>query len=374
MKLPEKILYAHEHTTIDLSGPKKNIDCRLDDFDATAAEYRRLAEHGVVGIIDQTNRGMGRNVAYVQKMAAQAGGEITHATGYYKEPFLPPECYTLTEQQLCDIMVKELTEGMEGTGVRATVIGEIGTSKDITETEAKVFRAASRAHAETGAPICTHTTLGTRGLEQLEIFKSFGVDLSRVVLSHIDLSANLDYMKRLLDQGVNIAFDTIGKCNYQPDVSRADWLSRLCAEGYDTQIVMSMDITRRSKIYFLPAGLPLGLCLLLTAVSRTTLPTLTLPLLVPDLFFAALLAAAYVGYRREGAWMQDDHLTLRRQKGFHLHCVCALHPDLCLTVQQSPWAVAAHRANLTLIFPGRLKQKVRSVALTELAFLQQAER
>lgn len=134
------------------------------------------------------------------------------------------------------------------------------------------------------------------------------------------------------------------------------------------------DITRRSKIYFLPAGLPLGLCLLLTAVSRTTLPTLTLPLLVPDLFFAALLAAAFVGYHREGAWMQDDHLTLRRQKGFHLHCVCALHPDLCLTVQQSPWAVAAHRANLTLIFPGRLKQKVRSVALTELAFLQQAER
>ena len=97
MKLPEKILYAHEHTTIDLSGPKKNIDCRLDDFDATAAEYRRLAEHGVVGIIDQTNRGMGRNVAYVQKMAAQAGVEITHATGYYKEPFLPPECYTLTD-------------------------------------------------------------------------------------------------------------------------------------------------------------------------------------------------------------------------------------------------------------------------------------
>lgn len=122
-----------------------------------------------------------------------------------------------------------------------------------------------------------------------------------------------------------------------------------------------------------PRGLPLGLCLLLTAVSHTTLPTLTLPLLVPDLFFAALLAAAFVGYRREGAWMQDDHLTLRRQKGFHLHCVCALHPDLCLTVQQSPWAVAAHRANLTLIFPGRLKQKVRSVALTELAFLQQAE-
>ncbi len=111
-----------------------------------------------------------------------------------------------------------------------------------------------------------------------------------------------------------------------------------------------------------------------TPLLQELLPGVALPLLVPDLFFAALLTAAFVGYRREGAWMQDDHLTLRRQKGFHLHCVCALHPDLCLTVQQSPWAVAAHRANLTLIFPGRLKQKVRSVALTELAFLQQAER
>ena len=247
MKLPEKILYAHEHITIDLSGPKKNLDCRLDDFDATVAAYRRLAQQGLVCIVDQTNRGMGRDVTYVQKVAAAVGVEVLHATGYYKEPFLPQECYTLTEQQLCDIMVKELTEGIGDTAVRAQLIGEIGTSKEITDPEAKVFRAAARAHAETGAPICTHTTLGTRGMEQLEIFKSFGVDLSRVVLSHIDLSADLDYMKRLLDQGVNIAFDTIGKNNYQPDTDRAKWLSTLCSQGYGKQIVMSMDITRRSN-------------------------------------------------------------------------------------------------------------------------------
>lgn len=246
MKLPEKILYAHEHTTIDLSGPKHNPDCRLDDFDATVEEFRRLAQKGVACIIDQTNRGMGRNVDYTRRVAEAAGLTITHATGYYKEPFLPPECYQLTEQQMADIMVGELTQGIDGTDIRATVIGEIGTSKDITDAEAKVFRAASRAHCETGAPICTHTTLGTRGLEQLAIFVSFGVDLSRVVLSHIDLSADLDYMKRLLDQGVNIAFDTVGKNNYQPDALRARQLSALCAEGYGDQIVLSVDITRKS--------------------------------------------------------------------------------------------------------------------------------
>lgn len=72
--------------------------------------------------------------------------------------------------------------------------------------------------------------------------------------------------------------------------------------------------------------------------------------------------------------MQDDHLTLRRQKGFTCTASVPCIRTWRLTVQQSPWAVAAHRANLTLIFPGRLKQKVRSVALTELAFLQQTER
>ena len=215
----------------------------------------------------------------------------------------------------------------------------------------------------------TDTQLGSRG----GLLHRYEMRLCRAHLNYADLRRSP--VTRALHYCP--VFVTAGSC--APELPLFVWkegtpLLQELLPGVALPPDTAPDITRRSKIYFLPAGLPLGLCLLLTAVSRTTLPTLTLPLLVPDLFFAALLAAAFVGYRREGAWMQDDHLTLRRQKGFHLHCVCALHPDLCLTVQQSPWAVAAHRANLTLIFPGRLKQKVRSVALTELAFLQQAER
>ena len=49
-----------------------------------------------------------------------------------------------------------------------------------------------------------------------------------------------------LDKGVNIAFDTIGKNNYQPDENRVKWLRELCLSGYSNQIVMSVDITRKS--------------------------------------------------------------------------------------------------------------------------------
>jgi len=241
------VFFAHEHITIDLAGHKNDPDCRLDDRAAALNDLRRLPEQGVRMIVDQTNRGMGRNPQYAQSLADKLGISVLHATGYYKEPFLPEECYTMSEAQLCDVLLSELREGIGDTGLRASLIGEIGTGKDAIEPmEETIFRAAARAHAESGAPICTHTTLGRLGLEQLSIFRQFSVDLKKVVLSHIDLSGELEYMLRLLDTGVNIAFDTIGKLSYQPDTSRASWLAELCRRGYEGQIVLSMDITRKS--------------------------------------------------------------------------------------------------------------------------------
>ena len=76
-----------------------------------------------------------------------------------------------------------------------------------------------------------------------------------------------------------------------------------------------------------------------------------------------------VGYRREGIWLQDGHLTLRRQRGFHLHEICVLCPAPALTALRSPWAAAVGRTDLTLTFPGGVKCKVRSVKCSELPFL-----
>jgi len=243
----DKMIYAHEHITIDLAGQKKDPDCRLDDRSAALEELKRLSSLGVGAIVDQTNRGMGRDPLYSDELAGEAGIRLLHATGYYKEPFLPEECYTLNENELCDIMLGELTDCICETGIRASLIGEIGTSKDaVKPIEEKILRAGARAHKETGAPVCTHTTLGLLGMEQITIFREYGVDLSKVVISHLDLTGDTEYMLRLLDTGVNIGFDTIGKLNYQPDSGRVLWLELLCSRGYVGQIVLSMDITRKS--------------------------------------------------------------------------------------------------------------------------------
>lgn len=118
---------------------------------------------------------------------------------------------------------------------------------------------------------------------------------------------------------------------------------------------------QRSLIFFAPAGAPFALCALLTLISRSTLPGLTVTLLFPTLFFAAGLAGGAMGYRREGVWLREGRLTLRRQRGIYLHSICVFHPDICLTARQSPWAVHADRTNLTVAFPGFVRLTVRSI-------------
>ena len=240
----------HEHITIDLSGVKKDTDCQLDCYAETVAEFKKLYEYGVRRIVDMTNDGMGRNPEYVSNVEKESGIQIVHSTGFYKEPFLPERVYGQTVQEMADWMIGEIRNGIDG-GARPGMIGEIGTSKNtMTETEKKVFDASVIAAKETGLPIYTHTTLGTYAPEQAAYFKATGLPLDRIVLGHIDLSGDLDYIRRVLDTGICIGFDTVGKNNYFPDAKRVEFLLALEAEGRLDQIVLSEDLTRKSHLKY----------------------------------------------------------------------------------------------------------------------------
>ena len=254
MRLTDGYTLMHEHVTIDLSGVKGDEDCRLDCLDETIEEFRRLYAFGVRNILDVTNLGMGRNVEYVRKVSEKTGIHILTATGFYKEPFFPDYVYTKSVQELAQIMEMELNAGLkEATGcdIHAAVIGEFGTGKNrMTPTEKKVFDAAAIAAKKTGARVTTHTTLGTFGEEQADYLISHGVKPENIIIGHMDLSQNMDIIFSVLKKGVNIGFDTIGKTNYCPDAFRAEALRQIAKNEMLSQVVLSMDITRKSHLSY----------------------------------------------------------------------------------------------------------------------------
>ena len=223
----------------------------------------------------------------------------------------------------------------------------------------------SAAHAAHYTVWRTESHLGSRGgfVRRYEM---------RLALEHLSY-ADLRRSPATWALGCCPVFVTAGSC--QPEIPLLVWredgpfLQELLP-GFVLPPKAPVDTAGRSiPAFFLPAGIPCGLCLLLTAVSRYTLPALTVPLLVVSAVFAALLVGAYNGWRKEGIWLQNGRLTLRWQHGFHLHDICVLCPVPALTAMQSPWAAAVHRTNLTLTFPGGVKCRVRSVKCSELPFL-----
>lgn len=251
MPLVEGITYAHEHTTIDLSSLKKTDDTNLNCFDETIEEYKALYAKGVRNIIDVTVMGMNRNPDYVKKVAELSGMNIIQSTGWYQDKFIPSFVDDHTIEEMAKVMIRDITIGIDGTDNRAELIGEIATSKNqMTGREYKVFKASVIAHEQTGVPITTHTTLGTYGKEQVHFFKEHNVDLSKVVIGHVDLTGDTDYVLSLLSEGVYVEFDTVGKENYMPDEKRLEMLLAIEDAGYTDKVFLSMDITRKSNFKY----------------------------------------------------------------------------------------------------------------------------
>ncbi|HEI6926676.1 TPA: phosphotriesterase-related protein [Yersinia enterocolitica] len=246
---PDGYTYAHEHLHIDLSGFKNNLDCRLDQYQLICDEMRELVGKGVANIVEVTNRYMGRNPQFLLNVMRDSGINVIASTGYYTDSFYPPMVRENSAEQLAQTMIDEIEIGIDGTELKAGVIAEIGTSEGIiTPDEAKVFHAAALAHHATGLPISTHTSFSTMGLEQIALLKQHGVALDRVVIGHCDLKEQPDLIMKMIDMGVYVEFDTIGKNSYFPDERRIAMLVTLAERGLLDKVMLSMDITRRSHL------------------------------------------------------------------------------------------------------------------------------
>lgn len=241
--------YCHEHLIMDLSHIRKENDSVLDNGEDIKFELLDAVEQGLNAIVEVTNIGMGRNVSLLKKISEDLGINIIASTGFYKKDYYTDFVYESSIEELCMLFVREIEEGIEDTEIKAGILAEIGSSYNIIEDiEKKVFIAAAKAHCKTGASISTHCELGTMAYEQVKLLLNEGVNPDKIIIGHMDLHNDIDELEKILKLNVNIAFDTIGKNNYNSEENRVKNLLTLIDKGYIKNILLSQDITRKSHL------------------------------------------------------------------------------------------------------------------------------
>lgn len=80
--------------------------------------------------------------------------QIVVCTG---QRLFPPELRDRTTAQLTELFIKEIEQGIDGTGIKAGVIKAATVSDGVTVSEERALRAAARASKATGVPKRTPT-------------------------------------------------------------------------------------------------------------------------------------------------------------------------------------------------------------------------
>ena len=114
---------------------------------------------------------------------------------------------------MTEFFIRDITEGITGTGVKAGMLKCAVDTKGLTEGVEHVLRSVARAHVATGGtPITIHThAAGQHGPAIVEVLKEEGVDLNRVVLGHSgDAVRDPDYLAAMADTGLTLGMDRFG--------------------------------------------------------------------------------------------------------------------------------------------------------------------
>ncbi|MFZ0667423.1 MAG: hypothetical protein WAM97_16840 [Acidimicrobiales bacterium] len=246
------VTLMHEHVFILSPEIQQNWPTDWDEDRAVSDAVERLGQvvdAGVQTIVDLTVVGLGRNMPLIQRVAKQVDLNIVVATGLYTYDSLPhyfdyrgPSMRPNGVDLLEEFFLHDIEDGISGTGVLPGVLKCATDKQGVTPGVERVLRSVAKAHRRTGLLISTHTDAHTkRGLEQQEIFKSEGVDLSRVVIGHSGDTTDIDYLEALLAEGSTLGMDRFGVDVYCPEEDRVDTVARLCENGWASQIVLSHD-------------------------------------------------------------------------------------------------------------------------------------
>jgi len=237
------VMLSHEHILTDLRGPTAPGYGQADPEDVVRVMKPLLVQarnQGIDTLVECSSIGVGRNVGILHRLAEESGLRIVVPTGVYgRANFAPALHRNMTEDQLADLFVTEIRDGIDGTTNKAGFI-KIATSETaLTPLEEKFLRAAGRAARETGAVVASHTTSGSVAKKQADILESISPAI-RFIWVHAQAERTRRWHLELAARGVFIEFDSLGWAPAD-DNSLILAIKELLTAGHGDRVLLSHD-------------------------------------------------------------------------------------------------------------------------------------
>ncbi|MAF53913.1 MAG: phosphotriesterase-related protein [Chloroflexi bacterium] len=237
---------SHEHVVVTSAGIQyvypEFID-REGSIEAGVADLKTAYSEGLRTIVDVTTIDLGRDIRLLEQVSRESGINIICATGTWRD--IPRVFWTAEPDTVAALYIREIEEGIEGTGIKAAIIKVANDVDGVTPEGEIILRAAARAQKATGVPISTHTWAPERvGEQQVAIFEDEGIDLNRVYVGHSNDTTDTEYLIGLLEKGVWIGLDRYPgrQTEHTPDwIGRTETAKKLIDAGYGHRIMMGHD-------------------------------------------------------------------------------------------------------------------------------------
>jgi phosphotriesterase-related protein len=273
------VTYAHEHLVIDGGRMvEMSPDFLLADVDRAVEEVGSAARLGLRSVVDAMPCDLGRNVIKLAEISRRAGVNVVASTGLHLAAYYPDDHWavSMSTDELAERFVADIDMGIDAddyhgsaihrTSHRAGVI-KVASGRDILSAhEIKVFDAAAAAHLATGAPILTHCTDGTAGLEQVRLLTGAGVRPDAVTLSHTDKVVDRGYHREILASGVFVEYDQAFRWPAGGDNGTLTLLRWMLEDGLGDRLMLGLDAARQG--YWSAYGGTPGMAFLLSEFSE----------------------------------------------------------------------------------------------------------
>lgn len=238
---------------------KENLQLK-QEIEAVREELLHYKKMGGGAIVENTTTGISRDVKKLEWLAKETGVHIISGAGFYVDCTHSSETRALLVEQLTEILVNEVQHGADGTNIKCGVIGEIGCSWPLTESERKVLQATAHAQTQLGCPIIIHPGRNSDAPFQIiRILQEAGADISKTVMSHLDRTIfDVSKLLEFATLGCYLEYDLFGtellNYHFNPaidmpnDSERIKNLRTLVDQGYEDRIVIAHDIHTKNRL------------------------------------------------------------------------------------------------------------------------------